>query len=126
MHRQHPKAVHINMDLRRAAVAEPAAIGQKIHEGRALATGGGTRGEVLVAVADAHQLKVVFAVKRDRVVRALAGVGAAGMDVEPEARVGLHAPLETRNADHDVIDTGQHRAGIRYLALPPTFAHTSP
>src|SRR6266849_2151862 len=33
---------------------------------------------------------------------------AAGIDVEPEACVGLDASLQVGDADHDVIDAGQH------------------
>ena len=58
--------------------------------------------------------------ERDRVVGALARMHAAGRHVEPDARVGVDALLEIGDADHDVVDAGQH------LWLPAAYYHRVP
>ena len=63
---------------------------------------------LLGRVADRQQLEVVLVVERDRVVGALAGMDAARLDVEAQRAVLLGAPLEVGDADHEVIDAGEH------------------
>ncbi len=84
-------------------VAKPAASGQKFREPRV----GATRSDRGVA-AKAQELEIVVLLKGDRVMGRAAGVGAARIDVEPDARVGVDPSLEVRDADHDVVDAGQH------------------
>src|SRR6185369_8345512 len=68
---------------------------------------------VLLPVAHGEQLEIVILAEGDGVVRALAWMLAARVDVEAEAPVGLHAPAELRDADHDVVDA---RKNGRYSA----------
>src|SRR6185436_7061544 len=72
----------------------------------------GVSARVLVAVADRDQLEVVLVVEGDGVVRALPGMLAAGLHAESEPRVRVDAPVELRDRDHHVVDTGEaHEIG---------------
>jgi hypothetical protein len=64
---------------------------------------------LLRRVVDREELEIVLPVERERIVRALARVRAAGVDVEAHLAVLLHAPLEIGDADHDVIDASKHK-----------------
>src|SRR5205085_11343083 len=59
----------------------------ELREARSPASGRACRGLVLRAVANRQELDVILAIERDRVVRAFAGVHAAGMHVEAELAV---------------------------------------
>src|SRR5262249_43907410 len=65
-------------------------------------------GVKLAGIANAHELEIVVLMKRDRIVRPAAGVDAARIDVEPEARVGIDAAVQVRDTDHHMVDAGQH------------------
>ncbi len=65
------------------------------------------------AVAQAQHLDVLLAGERDRVVGGPPGMGAARVDVEPDAPVGLDPALQVGDADHHVVDAGQHRRPAR-------------
>ena len=96
-------------------VAEPAAAGQELREPRV----GASRGDRGVAVAKAQELEIVVLLERDRVVGRSPGVGAARIDVEPDARVGVDPAPEVRDADHDVVDAGQHGGPSERCMLHP-------
>jgi hypothetical protein len=81
-------------------------------------------GALLRRVADRQQLEVLLFVERDRVVGAPAGMDAARLDVEAQAAVLLDTPLEAGNTNHQVVDSGEHKAeapdpsGYRTALLP--------
>jgi hypothetical protein len=89
-------------------VADPAAGLDEARQVAAPATRAAVGRPLFRRVADRQQLDVILVVERDRVVRALARVRAALLDVEPDPAVLIHAPLEIRNANHDVIYAGEH------------------
>src|SRR5258708_4471259 len=84
-------------------VAEAAAAGQELGEASV-----GASGDDGVPVAQAQQLEIVLLVEGDGVVGRPAGVGAAGIDVEADPRIRGDARVQVRDADHDVVDAGQH------------------
>jgi hypothetical protein len=90
-------------------VAEPTAARQVFGEPRVGASGS----DRSARVAQAQQLEVVVLLEGDRVVGCSPGMGAARVDVESDARVGVDAAREVRDADHDVVDTGQHSCAPR-------------
>src|SRR6267142_2100712 len=97
-------------------VAEPAAAGQELREPRV----GASRSDRDAAVAKAQELEIVVLLEGDRVVGRAPRMGAPRIDVEPDARVGVDTALEVRNADHDVVDAGQHVGLLRAeYATPP-------
>src|SRR2546425_5053074 len=100
-------------------VAEAAAAAEELGE-PGVGAPGGYRG---VALAQAQKLEIVLLVKGDRVVGRPAGMGAARVDVEADAGVGVDASREVRDADHDVVDAGQHLA---LRAVHATPRHRSP
>src|SRR6185503_7368073 len=77
----------------------------------------GVSARVLIAVADRDQLEVVLFVEGDGVVRALPGMLAAGLHAESEPRVRVDAPVELRDRDHHVVDTGEAHGRVRLLRL---------
>ena len=85
---------------------EAAALVQVLGEARVRAAG-----HDRAPIADAQDLEIVLVVERDRVVGGPAGMRAAGVDGEPETRVGLDPLGQVRHADHHVVDAGQH-AGV--------------
>src|SRR5437899_4724365 len=87
-------------------VAEAAAAGEELGE-PGVGAPGGHRG---VALAQAQKLEIVLLVKGDRVVGPPARVGAARVYVESDSGVGVDTSREVRDADHDVVDAGQHLA----------------
>src|SRR4029453_8909807 len=89
-------------------VAESPALRQKIKKPPTWMAGEG-----LVSIAHAQQFEIVLLVERDCVVRALPRMHTAGRDGEPEARVGVDALLEIRDADHDVVNARQHSDSSR-------------
>ena len=69
---------------------------------------GGRGPPQLLAIVHAEHLDVVLAMKRDGVVRAPARMHAARLRREAHAPVGRQPCFEVGDADHHVVDAGQH------------------
>ena len=74
-------------------------------------------GRVLRWITNRQQLDVIFVVKRDGVVRALARVLAARMHIKAHPDVLRDTLREVRHANHDMINAGKHN-GSRRLSAP--------
>src|SRR4029450_1618593 len=89
-------------------VAEAAAPGEVFGQAGVRASGLHGRPVVALAITQAQELQVVVLVKGNRVVGGPAGVRSAGKDAEADACVGRDALVQVGDADHDVVDTGEH------------------
>ena len=88
-------------------VTDAAACRDKIRQA-GVAGAGFTRCSVLGGIAHGEQLKIIFAIERDGVVRALAGVIAPRKNIETHLAVLRDTLRQIRHTNHHVIDTGEH------------------
>jgi len=101
-----PHRLHVRVEIvaLHAEVAQPTAGGQERPEPGA--------GLGRAAWRDAQQLEIVLLQEGDGVLGAAARVRPARMDVEADPAVRLDTVGEVRDADHHVIDPGEHGAAM--------------